>query len=47
METLHLVLNAVTVIFIAATMFAAGLGTTVPRSSAGASVRCSASPPPP
>ncbi|WP_369389886.1 hypothetical protein AB5J72_21285 [Streptomyces sp. CG1] len=26
METLHLVLNAVTVIFIAATMFAAGLG---------------------
>ncbi|MGP4087087.1 hypothetical protein [Streptomyces sp. KR55] len=30
METLHLVLNAVTVIFIAATMFAAGLGTTVP-----------------
>ncbi|MEU6593534.1 hypothetical protein ABZ923_30645 [Streptomyces sp. NPDC046881] len=30
METLHLVLNAVTVIFIAATMFAAGLGATVP-----------------
>ncbi|MER6978203.1 bile acid:sodium symporter family protein [Streptomyces carpinensis] len=29
METLHLVLNAVTVIFIAATMFAAGLGATV------------------
>lgn len=30
MDTLHLVLNAVTVIFIAATMFAAGLGATVP-----------------
>ncbi|MGW2183890.1 bile acid:sodium symporter family protein [Streptomyces sp. NPDC001732] len=30
METLHLVLNAVTVIFIASTMFAAGLGATVP-----------------
>ncbi|MFG2908985.1 bile acid:sodium symporter family protein [Kitasatospora sp. NPDC048286] len=30
METLHLVLNAVTVIFIADTMFAAGLGATVP-----------------
>ncbi|WP_443065642.1 bile acid:sodium symporter family protein [Streptomyces sp. NBC_00557] len=29
METLHLALNAVTVIFIAATMFAAGLGATV------------------
>ncbi|MEV7686956.1 bile acid:sodium symporter family protein [Streptomyces bungoensis] len=29
METLHLVLNAVTVIFIAVTMFAAGLGATV------------------
>ncbi|MFF3734425.1 hypothetical protein ACFYXM_30025 [Streptomyces sp. NPDC002476] len=29
METLHLLFNAVTVIFIAATMFAAGLGTTV------------------
>ncbi|MFE7704795.1 hypothetical protein ACFU6I_03080 [Streptomyces sp. NPDC057486] len=30
MDTLHMVLNAVTVIFIAATMFAAGLGATVP-----------------
>ncbi|MEV6838378.1 hypothetical protein AB0N17_28360 [Streptomyces sp. NPDC051133] len=30
MDTLHLVLNAVTVIFIVATMFAAGLGATVP-----------------
>jgi bile acid:Na+ symporter, BASS family len=30
MDTLHLVLNAVTVIFIAATMFAAGLRATVP-----------------
>lgn len=30
METLHLVLNAVTVIFIAATMFAVSLGATVP-----------------
>ncbi|MEV6055136.1 hypothetical protein [Streptomyces sp. NPDC052107] len=30
MDTLHLALNAVTVIFIAATMFAAGLGATVP-----------------
>ncbi|WP_433454458.1 bile acid:sodium symporter family protein [Streptomyces sp. CA-142005] len=30
MDTLHLVLNAVTVIFIMATMFAAGLGATVP-----------------
>jgi BASS family bile acid:Na+ symporter len=30
MDTLHLVLNAVTVIFIVATMFAAGLGTTLP-----------------
>ncbi|OYP16253.1 bile acid:sodium symporter [Streptomyces sp. FBKL.4005] len=30
MNTLHLVLNAVTVIFIVATMFAAGLGATVP-----------------
>ncbi|MER6581330.1 bile acid:sodium symporter [Nonomuraea sp. NPDC001023] len=30
MNTLHLLLNAVTVIFIAATMFAAGLGTTLP-----------------
>ncbi|MDN3055192.1 hypothetical protein PH213_11680 [Streptomyces sp. SRF1] len=30
METLHLVLNAVTVIFISATMFSAGLGATVP-----------------
>lgn len=29
MDTLHLVLNAVTVVFIAATMFAAGLGATV------------------
>ncbi|GHE82144.1 bile acid:sodium symporter family protein [Streptomyces spiralis] len=30
MDTLHLVLNAVTVVFIAATMFAAGLGATLP-----------------
>jgi bile acid:Na+ symporter, BASS family len=30
METLHLVTNAVTVIFIATTMFAAGLGATLP-----------------
>ncbi|MYV48004.1 bile acid:sodium symporter [Streptomyces sp. SID2888] len=30
METLHMALNAVTVVFIAATMFAAGLGATVP-----------------
>jgi len=30
MDTLHLVFNAVTVIFIVATMFAAGLGSTVP-----------------
>ncbi|MFD7406476.1 bile acid:sodium symporter family protein [Streptomyces sp. NPDC059866] len=30
MDTLHLVLNAVTVIFIMATMFAAGLGATIP-----------------
>ncbi|MEV7008128.1 bile acid:sodium symporter [Streptosporangium sp. NPDC051022] len=29
MDTLHLLLNAITVIFIAATMFAAGLGTTL------------------
>ncbi|GAA4621187.1 bile acid:sodium symporter family protein [Actinoallomurus vinaceus] len=30
METLHLLFNAITVIFIAATMFAAGLGATLP-----------------
>ncbi|MGW4965315.1 hypothetical protein ACWEPL_49505 [Nonomuraea sp. NPDC004186] len=30
MNTLHLLFNAVTVLFIAATMFAAGLGTTLP-----------------
>ncbi|GAA2299192.1 hypothetical protein GCM10010149_55130 [Nonomuraea roseoviolacea subsp. roseoviolacea] len=30
MDTLHLLLNAVTIVFIAATMFAAGLGATLP-----------------
>jgi BASS family bile acid:Na+ symporter len=36
METLHLLFNAITVIFIAATMFAAGLGATLPPRMASA-----------